>query len=151
MTSPLGAACCPGFFPEMGTSPSAQALELLSALLMGMGLGLLYDLLRPPRRMTGKVTGTLLDGLFALLAGTAAFLKAMGQAEGRLGVWELAAVLLGFLFYLHVLSPAVLPLLENWYRVIFSTIQLFKKFEKNLRKTAKKIFPNLREWIIMKR
>ena len=124
----------------MGTSPSAQALELLAAGLLGTGLGLGYDLLRPPRHRLGGFGAVLLDVLFALLAGAAAFLKAMSRPEGRLGIWELAAALLGFLFYLHALSPGVLPLLESGYRMMSNTIRLFKKIEKNLWKCAKKSF-----------
>lgn len=151
MMSLHGEASCPGCFPEMGTDPSVQARELLSALLLGVGLGLLYDLLRLPRRQGGERLGAVLDGLFAMLAGTAAFLHAMGAAGARMGIWRLAAALLGFLLYLDALSPAVLPLLEKCFRLISKIIRLFKKFEKNMWKSAKKIFPNLREWIIMKR
>ena len=140
MRNQPGAACCPASFPEMGIRPSAQALELLEALLLGVGLGLGYDLLRPPRRRSGRLGGSLLDLLFALLAGAAAFLSAMNSSGGRTGLWELSATLLGFLLYLYALSPAVLPLLEGWYRVMFNTMRLFKKIEKNLRKSAKKSF-----------
>ena len=111
MRNQPGAACCPASFPEMGIRPSAQALELLEALLLGVGLGLGYDLLRPPRRRSGRLGGSLLDLLFALLAGGAAFLLAMSTETGRTGLWELTAALLGFLFYLYALSPVVLPLL----------------------------------------
>ena len=140
MRNPPGAACCPASFPEMGLRPSAQAMELLEALLLGVGLGLGYDLLRPPRRRSGGLAAGLLDLLFALLAGGAAFLLAMSTETGRTGLWELTAALLGFLFYLYALSPVVLPLLEGWYRVMFNTMRLFKKIEKNLRKSAKKSF-----------
>ena len=138
MRNQPGAACCPASFPEMGIHPSAQALELLEALLLGVGLGLGYDLLRPPRRRSGRLGGSLLDLLFALLAGAAAFLSAMNSSGGRTGLWELSATLLGFLLYLYALSPAVLPLLEGWCRVMFNTMGL-------------KNFPNQKEWIIMKR
>ena len=124
----------------MGTDPARQALELLKALLLGTGLGLGYDLLRPARRRSGRGLGAALDGLFALAAGGAVFLQAMGAESGTLGLWQLAAVLLGFLLYLHALSPLLLPLLEKAYRVMRKTIQLFKKIEKNLWKCAKKSF-----------
>ena len=143
MMSPPGAASCPGSLAEM---PS-----LLPWLLLGMGLGLLYDLLRPPRWAARAAAAALLDLLFAVLAMAAVFLAAMGANEGRLGLWELAAGLLGFLFYLYGLSPAILPLAERAYRVIQNTIRLLKKQVENLRKTAKKYFPNWKDWIIMKR
>ena len=143
MTSPPGAASCPGSLAEMAALPPW--------LLLGMGLGLLYDLLRPPRRAAGAKAAALLDLLFAALALTAAFLTAMGAAEGRLDLWELTAELLGFLFYLQVLSPAILPLTERSFRVIQNTIRSLKKLVENLGKTAKKYFPNWKDWIIMKR
>ena len=64
----------------------------------------------------------------------------MRRQEGRTGLWDLSAALLGFLLYLHALSPAVLPLLEQGYRVMSNTMRLFKKIEKNLWKSAKKSF-----------
>lgn len=140
MRNPPGAACCPASFPEMGIRPSAQALALLEALLLGIGLGLGYDLLRPPRRRSGGLIGSLLDLLFALLAGAAAFLLAMSRQAGRTGLWDLSATLLGFLLYLHALSPAVLPLLEQGYQVMFNTIRLFKKIEKICGNLQKKSF-----------
>ena len=135
----------------METSLRAQALSLLPALLLGMGLVLLYDLLRPPRRRMGRLPAALLDLLFALFAGAAAFLNALASSGGRLGLWELSCSLAGFLFYLHALSPLLLPALELPYRLISSTIQLFKNLEKKMGKTAKKIFSIWKDWIIMKR
>ncbi len=135
----------------MGTSLRHQAWDLLLALGMGGGLGLLYDLLRPPRYRLGRRAAALLDGFFALAAGSAVFVYAMSAGDGRLGLWELTAALLGFLCYLHLLSPLLLPLLELPYRVMDNTIRFFKKVGKKLLFSAKKIFPNVREWIIMKR
>ena len=45
----------------MGTDPARQALELLKALLLGTGLGLGYDLLRPARRRSGRALGAALS------------------------------------------------------------------------------------------
>ena len=135
----------------METSLQAQLLALGLALALGTGLGLLYDLLRPPRRYSGGLLAAALDLLYALAAGTAVFLHAMGAPSGRMGLWELSAALLGFLFYLHALSPALLPVLELPYRVMGNMMRLFKKIEKIFVKSAKKFFQNVREWIIIKR
>ena len=135
----------------METSLTAQALDLGLALALGAGLGFAYDLLRPPRRRCGRVSAALLDLLYSAFAGTAAFLYAVGSPSGRLGLWELTAVLLGALFYLYALSPAVLPALELPYRVIEKMMRSCKKVQKKWADSAKKIFPNVREWIIMKR
>ncbi len=73
-----------------------QALRLMLALALGAGLGLLYDLIRPLRRRAGKAA-PLLDVLFAVLSAAAAFFFACAAPDARLGIWELAAALLGFL------------------------------------------------------
>ena len=87
----------PGFRADPGPG------ELLPGLLLGIGLGMLYELLRPLRRGAGS-RAALADVLFALLAGAAAFAVAMQAPDGRLGLWSLTAALLGFLLQLHVLS-----------------------------------------------
>ena len=90
-----------------------ELMDQLRALLLSVALGaltgLLYDLLRPPRRRTGRAAGALLDLLFCLLAGIGAFLYGMSAGNGRLGLWDLTGVLTGFLLYLHILSPLLLP------------------------------------------
>lgn len=134
----------------MRTSLRAQLLSLLPALLLGMGLGLAYDLLRPPRRRCGPLLAGLLDLLFALFAAGTALLCTL-KAAGDGGAWMWGFLLAGFLFYFSALSPLLLPLLELLFQVISNMIQLFKNFEKNLTKSAKKIFPKAKDWIIMKR
>ena len=59
-----------------------QAIRLLLALLLGLGTGLLYDLLRPLRRAAGMIAAAGLVALFCLLTGAGIFLFAMG-AGGR--------------------------------------------------------------------
>ena len=118
---------------------------------LGLGLGFLYDLLRPPRRRVGPPAAALLDAVFGLAAGTAVFLFAMGAGSGRLGLWELAAALTGFLCYLYALSPLLLPLLELPYRVMDNTMRSWKKVRNKLAVSAKKCFQNVQKWIIMKR
>ena len=134
----------------METSLQAQLLALGLALALGVGLGLLYDLLRPPRRHGGGLFGAILDLLFALGAGAAAFLHAMAAPSGRLGLWELCAALLGFLFYLHALSPVLLPVLELPYRVMGNIMRSCKKDGKFLADSVKKYFQNAKDWIIMR-
>ena len=62
MTSlPVPARCGQGCSAEMEISLGQQALRLLMALLLGLGTGLLYDLLRPLRRAAGTVAAAGLD------------------------------------------------------------------------------------------
>lgn len=107
-----------------------EAALLLPALLLGIGLGLLYELLRPARRSTGKGAAWA-DVLFALLAGAAAFALAMCAPDGRLGLWSLTAALLGFLLQLHLLSGV-----KQLSAQFLSRIHLKK--EKNTRKFRQK-------------
>ena len=71
----------------MEISLGLQSLRLLLALLLGLGTGLLYDLLRPLRRAAGIAAAAGLDALFCLLTGTGIFLFAMGAGDGKLGQW----------------------------------------------------------------
>lgn len=96
----------------MGQSIRAQALFLLLAAGLGVGLGLLYDLLRPLRRRTGDA---LWDLLFCAAAALGGFCFAMRSDSGRLGSGELAAALAAFWLYARLLSPAVAPLSENFF------------------------------------
>ena len=108
-----------------------QALRLLLALLLGLSTGLLYDLLRPLRRAAGMIAAAGLDALFCLLTGAGIFLFAMSAGDGKLGQWELCAALLGFLAWLHLLSPFVLPVFEKIHRFLAAGLALCKKSLKN--------------------
>lgn len=119
----------------MSLSVSHQGWALLLSLAMGVGIGLLYDILRPARRHSGAALARLLDALFAVTAAAALFFFAMASGDGRLGTWELAAALLGFLLYMHLLSPLLLPPMERIFRAMGKflerTIKLIKKFKIN--------------------
>ena len=128
-----------------------QALGLLGALLLGLGLGLAYDLLRPPRQGTGPLLTALLDVLFCLTAASAAFLYAMGVGEGRLGLWALAAILLGFLLYMDLLSRFFLGPFSRLWRVLERVGGLVKKFISMIVLSAKKAFLKMREYFTANR
>ena len=128
MTSlPAPARCGQGCSAEMEISLGQQALRLLLALLLGLSTGLLYDLLRPLRRAAGMIAAAGLDALFCLLTGAGICLFALGAGDGKLGQWELCAALLGFLAWLHLLSPFVLPVFEKIHRFLAAGLALCKK------------------------
>lgn len=135
----------------MGVPLGVQGLRLLLAAVQGLGTGLLYDLLRPLRRRAGRVAAAAADVLFALLAGIGAFLFAMGAGSGRLGQWELAAMLLGFLLYLRLLSPAVLPLVDGGEALAFRIVERYKKSRIKFLFLLKKHFQNLKKCNIVRR
>lgn len=148
---PAAAVSGRGFSADMELSLHRQLLSLVTSFLLGLGLGLGYDLLRPPRYRGGAFAGALLDVLFSLLAGAAIFLCAMGVGEGRLGLWELCASTLGFLLYFPLFSPMILPLLTQGFRLLCSWIAWCKKVCVRCRISAKKNFQIVRKCFIVKR
>ena len=117
----------------------AQGCALLIAHCGGWLMGLLYDLLRPPRRRMGRGFAALLDILFCAAAGSAAFLFAMSAGNGRLGCWELLAALCGF-------EPVVDKIFGFFCRIA----RRGKSFTKKVCKTAKFYFQKSKECFIIK-
>ena len=126
----------------MGLDIRAQALSLLLALLLGAGLGLLYDLLRPLRRRGGN---TLWDLLFCLTAACLAFLFAMRAENGELGTGEMLLSLLGLVLYMQLLSPLLLPFWERRIQEIGVFFRITQETAKKVPDRAKKLFQNRRE------
>lgn len=145
--APCGQDCS----ADMELSLELQTVRLLLALLLGLGTGLLYDLLRPMRRAAAAFPAALLDALFCLLAGTGLFVFAMGAGDGRLGQWELCAALMGFLAYLHALSPLILPVFEKIQSLLASGLALCKKSLKKFYYFLKFFFQKLHQCFIIKK
>ena len=125
---------------------SRQSAALFIALLMGVCIGVLYDLLRPLRRRTGRMAGALLDVLFCAASGCAVFTYAMGAGDGRLGIWELAAALIGFLLYMHTLSTLFLRVFTAMLDVLYKAASAVKEFARKLFLMTKKCLAHVREW-----
>lgn len=123
----------PGSSAEMGIDPLRQALSLLPALGAGLLAGLLYDLLRPLRHSLRPVPAAMLDSLFAVGTTALLFLLAM-SAGGRLGTWELACALLGFLLWLHCLSGVFL---RRWKAILKVMLNIMESPKKVLQKGKK--------------
>ena len=104
----------------MEVSIHSQALGLLSFCLLGLGLGLCYDLLRLPRYALSHPL--LWDGLFCALAAAGCFCLSMER--GRLGPWDLLSALACFCLYLNFMSNWIFPILPLIFRP-FSTIVRF--------------------------
>ncbi len=139
------APCGLGFSAEMRLLLHRQLLELLLAFVLGLGVGLLYELLRPLRCRGGALAAALLDLLFCLLSGLGAFCYAMSAGSGRLGLWELSAMLLGFLLHLHWLSPPLRRVLAAGERLWLRLTGPLKKVLAAWVDSAKKRYQKVRK------
>ena len=126
----------------MDLSIRLQAVSLLLACALGMGLGLLYDLLRPIRRRSGDFVWDL---LFCFCAAVSAFLFAMRSPAAVLGTVDLLLALFGLLAYFHLLSPVLLPVfgkIDRAFGVFWINTQ---NRLKKVAQTAKKLFQKKEE------
>ena len=135
----------------MRTELARQAAALLLASALGLASGLLYDLLRPSRRALPQPWAALTDLLYGLCAFTGLFFYAMSAGDGRLGLWELSAALLGFLLYLHALSPLLLPLFTAAAAILGKALVKLGKCMKKIEEKQKKCFQYWKDCYIMKR
>ena len=87
----------------MGNIISEQLMLFLRSVLLGGVLGLLYDLLRPFRRLGGQLWGGLLDALYGLTTVSAVFLFVMA-GDGELRVFILMGALGGGVLFFCLLS-----------------------------------------------
>lgn len=128
----------------------AQAAEILLAHLGGWLLGLLYDLLRPPRRRLRPLPAAMLDIVYCAAAFSAVFIFAMSAGSGRVGTWELFAALLGFLAYMHSLSRIFAPWLDKICAAAWRAVGRGKNLSKKVWKIAKRYFQKSKECFIIK-
>ncbi len=144
---PSGSAC----LAEMGVSASAQALDMLLALLLGGALGLLYDMLRPPRHDFGGWAGVCLDGIFCAAAGFLLFSFAMSTGDGRLGTWVLLCALLGFLAYMHTVSALFLRVFSLSWEKLGAALRFCEKKLKIALDFSKFYFQKIKKCFIIKK
>ena len=88
--------------PGIGAVISRSGLR--ASAVLGLAAGLLYDILRQIRAVSGKLGGILCDVFFCLSCTAALFLLGMTFCGGRLGVWEGAGFLAAFALYLGGIS-----------------------------------------------
>ena len=103
-----GAGSSPGCSGRMGIDLWDQALTFAGAAILGMGAGLVYDLMLVlRRRLRLPLLGPVLDFLFWLLLTAALFVYAVATG-GRLRIFMVIAVGLGAVFYFLLLSRPAL-------------------------------------------
>ncbi len=135
-----------------------QLQGLCRAVLLGGGLGVLYDLMRVARRrLSWAWLGGLLDLLFWIAATVALFLFSHEAWNGQIRLYGALFCLLGGAAYFWGLSPVVLKVCFLSMRVLERVLgiltlplravgRLFKRFGKN----AKNIFPFGRKWSMIR-
>ena len=123
----------------------SQAKALGFALLLGLVLGFVYDMVRPVRRRSGTWGERILDVLYAVFSGSAVFLYVLAAPGGRLGVWELGFALAGFLLYTHILSDRVYYVTDRFFVLVIGLIRRIKNFIKKILIMTKMYFQNMQK------
>lgn len=96
-----------------------QAHSLLGALLLGVGAGLWYDLLRCLRyRIRARGVAIVLDLLFWLAVTVVIFVWSVTAGGGKVQLSTCAALLLGGVLYFHYLTKLFFPLLSALVRLV---------------------------------
>ena len=92
---------------------SRQLLVFGQAIVLGLSVGIVYDLLRPFRLRLSRLCG-LLDFLYCLGVGAAVFLFTLQRVEGQLRGFVLLGILGGAVLFFCAFSAALRPLWAFW-------------------------------------
>ena len=139
-------ACCVGCSGErMGNVISEQMARFLQSILLGGVLGLWYDLLRPLRRLGGRIWGGVLDVLVSTVSVFCVFFFTMA-GDGELRLFVLLGVAGGVVLFFCLLSQPLRPIWDLWFRVFMLPVGIVKKFFEKLWKICKKLFSFWKSW-----
>lgn len=127
----------------MNSEIKEELIWLAAALVLGISAGFLYDMLRPLRNHWGKAAGIILDIIYAAAGGISLFLFAMASDDCRLGLWQLSTALVGFLAYLHILSPLFSPVLNSVYGHLKAFVEKIENILKKFQISAKNLFKKM--------
>ncbi len=107
----------------MGISVSQQTITFLQSTLLGIGLGVLYDLFRILRLIipSGKIISFVEDIIYFLLCGVISFAFLLAVNNGIVRGYLLIGEFLGAALYYFTLGKLI-------YRVADKLILFFKKF-----------------------
>lgn len=141
----------------MNITIGEQLHSLLGALLLGIGAGLCYDLLRGLRyRRTPGLVTILLDLLFWILVTVALFCWSVAAGRGLVQSSICVALMVGFLLYFRFFSHLFFPivchvigLVASLFNAIFAPFRFLKKkcaiCGKKVYYFLKKLFPFLQK------
>lgn len=128
----------------------APLFDALLSLALGAVLGLVYDILRPPRRAMRKA-GAVLDFAFCALAALGAFSLAMRSEGGRFGLWAVGAGFAGFLLWITLASPLFAPLSQRLWAGVEKFVKTVVKIVKKSVKSAKFLFAKMKSCFIIRK
>jgi len=137
----------------VGVSLSGQAQGFFAALLLGVSLSLLYDLLRAVRLRRAarrRLTGAL-DALYCALAALLTFLFALRVGGGELRLYMLFAALLGAVCYFAFCARLLRPLWDFWAEVLFAVFRLFAAPLRRLQKVYGKLAKLCKRYFLFSR
>ena len=141
----------------MRVQVSAQLLLFGQSILLGLGLALLYDLLRPLRRRGRRLTA-LLDGAFCLAAGLTLLLFALRRGAGELRLYCLLGAMGGAVLQFACFSPLLAPLWDFWAQTAEAAVRLallplrwLGRGIKKVEKFRKNLFYFWRKWFTIRK
>lgn len=123
----------------MELSITGQLFSLLLFSCLGLALGLLYDLLRPPRYFCRS--GIVWDILFCSFGTCGFFILSMQR--GKPDIWGIAAALLCFCLYVNLLSPLLMPVFLGIFNTLHKVCIFLFQASKKLLFSVKKFFTNV--------
>ena len=124
---------------------SEQLTTFLRSILLGSTLALVYDLVRPWRRLGGRLWNAAVDAGMTLGFGWALFLFVM-SGSGELRLFILGGALGGAVLFFCILSRPLRPIWNFWTDVLLAPLSLVGKILKKLGKTCKKLFSFYANW-----
>jgi uncharacterized membrane protein YeaQ/YmgE (transglycosylase-associated protein family) len=133
---------------------SGQILQAASTLLVGLALGLVYDLFRAVRMRTGTLAGVVCDVSFCVVTAAALFLLGMGPGRGELRLYMMAVAFIGAMAYFALFGRYVRRYTARFFALMGKAVAIlcipmaklrmvFKKFSqisKNIFSSAQKRF-----------
>ena len=126
-----------------------QLLQLVAAYAAGLGLGVIYDVLRAIRRRLGL--NWFFDLLFAGALGFVLCTLGMSVGDGELNLFMAGFAALGFYTYMRLLSRLFLPAFAAFTGLLALILRPFRIVGKFFADQAKNVFSNCRAWFTMKR
>lgn len=133
----------------MGFSVSEQMVCLLWSVVLGLVLGVLYDVFRMIRLLifTSNVSVFICDFLFMVISGFFSVVFSMGFSRGNTRYFIILGEILGFLFYRLTIGrftvSVVSFLSQKIGRILKITADKIRKFAKRVLQVIKRILYNI--------